>query len=150
MRFFKLATLCLDDSFAHSWHSLNQLHEVVTWNAFQLTDVPCLKLICVVSFLLNVFQPISCIVTRSGWNTPYLVKDQVHIMARTAQISKEKRQSIITLKHEDQQMQNNSSKFLQVQSQNSSSAMMKLALMRTATEKEDPELLLLQRISLLV
>ena len=23
-RFFKLATLCLDDSFAHSWHSLNQ------------------------------------------------------------------------------------------------------------------------------
>ena len=28
---------------------------------------------------------------------PYLVKDQLHIMARTAQISKEKRQSIITL-----------------------------------------------------
>jgi hypothetical protein len=27
----------------------------------------------------------------------YLVKDQVHIMARTAQISKEKRESIITL-----------------------------------------------------
>ena len=26
-RFFKVATLCLDDSFAHSWHSLNQLHE---------------------------------------------------------------------------------------------------------------------------
>ncbi|CDQ82576.1 unnamed protein product [Oncorhynchus mykiss] len=25
-------------SFAHSWHSLIQLHEVVTWNAFQLTD----------------------------------------------------------------------------------------------------------------
>ena len=24
-RFFKIATLCLDDSFAHSWHSLNQL-----------------------------------------------------------------------------------------------------------------------------
>ena len=22
----QLATLCLDDSFAHSWHSLNQLH----------------------------------------------------------------------------------------------------------------------------
>ena len=38
---FKVATLCLDDSFAHSWHSLNQLHEVVTWNAFQLTGVPC-------------------------------------------------------------------------------------------------------------
>ena len=24
--FFKIATLCLDDSFVHSWHSLNQLH----------------------------------------------------------------------------------------------------------------------------
>ena len=31
-----------------------------------------------------------------------MVKDRVHIMARTAQISKEKRQSIITLKHEGQ------------------------------------------------
>ena len=39
--------------------------------------------------------------------------------------------------------------FLQVQSQKPSSAMMKMALMRTATEKEDPELPLLQRISLL-
>jgi hypothetical protein len=26
LRLFKVATLCLDDSFAHSWHSLNQLH----------------------------------------------------------------------------------------------------------------------------
>ena len=25
-RFFKVATLCLDDSFAQSWHSLNQIH----------------------------------------------------------------------------------------------------------------------------
>ena len=25
-RLFKVATLCLDDSFAHSWHFLNQLH----------------------------------------------------------------------------------------------------------------------------
>ena len=38
-------------------------------------------------------------------------------------------------------------KFLQVQSQKPSSAIMKLALMRTATGKEDPELPLLQRIS---
>jgi hypothetical protein len=38
-------------------------------------------------------------------------------------------------------------KFLQVQRQKPSRAMMKLALMRTATEKEDPELPLLQRIS---
>ena len=25
-RFFNVATLCLDDIFAHSWHSLNQLY----------------------------------------------------------------------------------------------------------------------------
>jgi hypothetical protein len=25
-RFFKVANLCLDDSFTHYWHSLNQLH----------------------------------------------------------------------------------------------------------------------------
>jgi hypothetical protein len=40
LRFFKVATLCLDDSFAH-FYSLNQINEVVTWNAFQLTCVPC-------------------------------------------------------------------------------------------------------------
>ena len=33
-RFFKVATFCFDDSFEHSWHSFNQLHEVVTWNGF--------------------------------------------------------------------------------------------------------------------
>jgi hypothetical protein len=32
LSFFKVATLCLEDSFATFWHSLNQLHEVVTWN----------------------------------------------------------------------------------------------------------------------
>jgi hypothetical protein len=39
--------------------------------------------------------------------------------------------------------------FLQVQLQKPSNAMMKLSLMRTATGNEDPELPLLQRISLL-
>ena len=38
-------------------------------------------------------------------------------------------------------------KFLKLQSQKPSSAMMKLSLMRTATGKEDPELPLLQRRS---
>ena len=52
-------------------------------------------------------------------------------MARTAQISKEKQQTIITLKHEGQST-------LKVQLQKPSSTMMKLALMRTATGKEDP------------
>jgi hypothetical protein len=60
LRFFKVATLCLDDSFAHSWHSLNQLHKVVTWNAFQLTGVPCYKLICGISFLLNWVNQLCC------------------------------------------------------------------------------------------
>ena len=40
-RFFKVATFCCDDSFAHSWYSLNHLHEVVAWNGFQLTDLLC-------------------------------------------------------------------------------------------------------------
>jgi hypothetical protein len=38
-----------------------------------------------------------------------LVKDQVHIIARTAEISKAKKQSIITLRQEGQSMQNISS-----------------------------------------
>ena len=59
----QIATLCLDNSFAHFWHSLNQLHEVVTWNAFQLTGV-LLKVNLWNLFLLNVFEPISCVVTR--------------------------------------------------------------------------------------
>ena len=41
LTFFKVAILCLNDSFAHYWHPLNQLHEVVTWNAFKLKGVPC-------------------------------------------------------------------------------------------------------------
>jgi azurin len=45
-------------------------------------------------------------VTGYGWYTEdiYLVNDQVQIMTRTAQLSKEKRQSIITLRHEGQSM----------------------------------------------
>ena len=27
-RFFKVDTFCFDDSFAHSWHSLDQIHEL--------------------------------------------------------------------------------------------------------------------------
>ena len=67
-------------------------------------------------------------------------------MARTAQISKEKQQSIITLRHEGQSIQK-MSRTLKVQLQKSSSSIMKLALMRTTTGKKDPELPLLQRIS---
>lgn len=30
----EVASFCFDDGFAQSWHSLNQLHEVLTWNGF--------------------------------------------------------------------------------------------------------------------
>ena len=32
--FFKVALFCFDEGFALSWRSLNQIHEVVTWNGF--------------------------------------------------------------------------------------------------------------------
>ena len=69
--------------------------------------------ICGISFLLKAFEPISCcakvvVVFR---RQPYLVKYQDHIMARTAQIRKEKIQSFITLRHEGQSMRNISRTF---------------------------------------
>lgn len=63
-RFFKVATIFFDDSFAHSWYSLTQLNEVATWNGFKLTGVPCQDLISGISCLLNVFETISCVVQR--------------------------------------------------------------------------------------
>ena len=53
LRFFKVATLCLNDSFAHSWQSLNQLHEVVTWNALPtvLKEFPHMLSTCWLLFL---------------------------------------------------------------------------------------------------
>ncbi|CAJ0940336.1 unnamed protein product [Ranitomeya imitator] len=35
--FFKVATFCFDDCFAHYWHSLDELQEVVTGNGFHFT-----------------------------------------------------------------------------------------------------------------
>ena len=37
--------------------STSYLHGVVTWSAFQLTGVPCKKLVCGISLLLNAFEP---------------------------------------------------------------------------------------------
>ena len=34
-RFLKVATLCLDDNFAHTWNSLNQLHEECFSNSLE-------------------------------------------------------------------------------------------------------------------
>lgn len=33
-RFFKIATICLNYCFAHTLHSLDEVHDVVTWNGF--------------------------------------------------------------------------------------------------------------------
>jgi hypothetical protein len=65
--------------------------------------------------------------------------------------NKQREMSIITLRHEGQLMRKikNFEGFFKC-THKPSSAMMKLALMRTATGKEDPELPLLQRISSLV
>ena len=64
---FQVATLCLDDNYAHSWRTFNQLHEVVTWKAFQLTGVPCLKVICeFISFLMRLSQSVVLCQGRRG------------------------------------------------------------------------------------
>ena len=60
----QMSHLLLDDSFAQLWHSLIQIHEVVTWNGFHFTGVPCQELICGISCLLNVIETISCVVQR--------------------------------------------------------------------------------------
>ena len=69
-------------------------------------------------------------------------------MARTTQLSKEKQQSIITLRQEGQSSRK-ISRTLNVSSSAvaKTNAMMKLALMRTAPGQEDQELPLLQKIS---
>jgi transposase-like protein len=64
-------------------------------------------------------------------------------MARTALISKEKRQSIITLRHEGQSIWK-ISRTLKVSSNAVAKPINRYDEMRTATGKEDPELLLLQ------
>ena len=38
---FKVATLCLDDSFSHSWHSLTQLHLECFSNSLEGDSVTC-------------------------------------------------------------------------------------------------------------
>ncbi|CAJ0945312.1 unnamed protein product [Ranitomeya imitator] len=42
--FIKVATFCFDDCFAHSWHSLDELQEVVIGNGFHFTVAKTIKL----------------------------------------------------------------------------------------------------------
>ena len=59
-RFFKVATLCLDDSFAHSWHSLNQLNMECISNS--LEGVPTYA-----EHLLAVFSVVQLIPNHLNW-----------------------------------------------------------------------------------
>jgi hypothetical protein len=51
-RLFNVATLCLDDSFAQSWHSLNQFHAFPT----VLKEFPHMLSTCWLIFLLSRVQ----------------------------------------------------------------------------------------------
>ncbi|CAJ0943608.1 unnamed protein product [Ranitomeya imitator] len=44
-RLFKVATFCFDDCLAHSWHSLDELQEVVTGNGFHFTGICSQKIL---------------------------------------------------------------------------------------------------------
>jgi hypothetical protein len=59
LRFFKVATRCLDDSFAHSWHSLNLLHESCFSNSLEGDPTYCMLSTCWLLFLHSVVQLIS-------------------------------------------------------------------------------------------
>ena len=50
LKFFEVATLCLDDGFAHSWHSLNQFHDDCFSNSLEV--VPTMLSTCWLLFLL--------------------------------------------------------------------------------------------------
>ena len=62
-RFFKVATFCFDYCFAHSWHSLDELQEVVTWNGLPtvLKEFPerCLALVGPFAFCLRSSSPLN-------------------------------------------------------------------------------------------
>lgn len=58
--FFGVAHFCFDDSFAHSWHFLHQLREVVTWKGFPIVHgVPrgAEHLLAAFSFTLHPTHP---------------------------------------------------------------------------------------------
>ena len=104
-RFLKVATHCFVDSTANPWPSLTELHDVVTWNGFHFTDVPCQgAFVEFLALLIGLGQ--SAVLCRSQVGTQltadYLTIARIHFMARTNQLSKEKRQSIITLRTESQ------------------------------------------------
>lgn len=100
-RFLQAAALCFVDSAANTRPSLNELHDVVTWDGF--TPQVCLSaIICGICCLLHGVGTIRCVV--HSWQ-PYLTTVRIHIMTRPNQLSKEKQQPIITLRTEGQSVQ---------------------------------------------
>ena len=54
----KIATLCLDDSFAHSWYSLNQLHEGEYLESISINRCGLLKVVEFISFIMRLSQSV--------------------------------------------------------------------------------------------
>ena len=100
-RFFTVAVLCFVDSAANPRPSLSELHDV-TWNGFHFTGVPCQDLWNFLPSWWGWDHQLCCEVRLVHSWQPYLTAVKIHIMARTNQLSKEKWQSIITLRTEGQ------------------------------------------------
>ena len=56
-RFFKIAPLCLYDSFAHSWHSLNQLYMECFPNSLEVVPTYAEHLLAAFPSLCGPIQP---------------------------------------------------------------------------------------------
>ena len=80
-RFLKVAPLCFVDSTANPWPSLNELHDVVTWNGFHFTGVPCQgSFVEFLAFLMGLGP--STVWCRSQVGTqPYLTTVRIHFIS---------------------------------------------------------------------
>ena len=92
----------------HTLDILSISFMIVTWNGLMVKRC-ALSRVKLWNFLpFYVFETISCAVQRQVWCTilynekAYSTSVQIHIMARTTQLSKDKRPSILTLRQEGQ------------------------------------------------
>ena len=101
-RFLKVATLCCVHSAANPWPSLTELHDVVTTSGFHLTGVSCQGSFAEFLAFLMGMGP-SVVLCRSQVSTQLTnLFDNCKNSYSDNQLSKEKRQSIITLRTEGQ------------------------------------------------
>ena len=79
-RFFKVATLCLDDSLAHSWHSLNQLH----LECFSNIQFPHMLSTCWLHFLhsavLRIPNHLNWVEVRWLWRPGHLIQHSITVL----------------------------------------------------------------------